>query len=203
MPNAISYCRLQAIKCGQGITRWQEDLRPLPPKHSIKYVEYHWGPPGIGKSTTIAMAHPNAFIKDCDTKWWDNYKGQAEFMLDDFSGIMTAITAKKWLGEVNVPLKIRGGATDMRYSTIIITSNVQPEDVLRLQRMLSSVCVSFPDCTSTMQQGRDSTRVTLLPVLICEIRMLSSEGSRIPAARHFCLIPNPGDSCVSTKPCWR
>lgn len=61
---------LQVIKYGQGIARWREDLRPLPPKYSTKYVEYHWGPPGIGKSTTITLAHPAAFIKDCDTKWW-------------------------------------------------------------------------------------------------------------------------------------
>ena len=48
----------------------------------------------------IAMAHPDAFIKDCNTKWCNNYKGQSEAILDDFPGIMTALTAKKWLGYV-------------------------------------------------------------------------------------------------------
>jgi hypothetical protein len=119
---------LQVIKYGQGIARWQEALLPLPPPYSIKYVEYHWGPPGIGKSTTITLAHPDAFIKDCNTKWWDNYKGQAKVILDDFPGQMTAVTAKHWLGEVNCPLEVKGGSTEMRYTQIFITANVPPED---------------------------------------------------------------------------
>ena len=62
---------LQVIKYGQGIARWQEDLRPPPPNNSSKYVEYIGAPwhTMIGKSATITMAHPDAFIKDCDTKW--------------------------------------------------------------------------------------------------------------------------------------
>lgn len=41
---------------------------------------------------------------------------------------MTCVIAKKWLGEMNVPLEVKGGATEMRYNTIFITSNVPPED---------------------------------------------------------------------------
>ena len=74
------------------------------------------------------MEHPEAFLKDCDTKWWDNYRGQEVIILDDFPGVMTAVIAKKWLGEVNVPLETKGGTTEMRYKTIFITSNVPPED---------------------------------------------------------------------------
>lgn len=91
-------------------------------------MEYHWGPPGIGKSTRATSKFPTVFLKDCDTKWWDNYQGQPVVILDDFPGVMTALIAKKWLGEVNVPLEVKGGATEMRYNRIFITSNVPPED---------------------------------------------------------------------------
>lgn len=91
-------------------------------------MEYHWGPPGIGKSTKAVTEFPTAFLKDCDTKWWDNYQGQEVIILDDFPGTITCVLAKKWLGEVNVPLEVKGGATEMRYNKIFITSNVPPED---------------------------------------------------------------------------
>lgn len=116
------------IKFGNGIKAWREDLRQVPPPYSAKTVEYHWGPPGIGKSTKATTQYPAAFLKDCDTKWWDNYQGQDVIVLDDFPGVMTAVIAKKWLGEVNVPLEVKGGATEMRYTKIFITSNVPPED---------------------------------------------------------------------------
>jgi hypothetical protein len=119
---------LQIIKYGQGIRRWQEDLRPVPPHYYQKDVEYHYGPPGIGKSTRAVKDHPDAFIKDCDTKWWDNYQGQKVIILDDFPGTITCVIAKKWLGEVSQQLETKGGTTEMRFEKIFITSNVPPED---------------------------------------------------------------------------
>ncbi|RZK41496.1 MAG: hypothetical protein EOO61_05920 [Hymenobacter sp.] len=116
------------IKYGNGIKRWKEDLMPDCPRYTKKSVEYHYGPPGIGKSTAAVKDYPNAYIKDCDTKWWDNYEGQDCVLLDDFPGKMECVTAKKWLGEVNVPIEIKCGATEMRYTKVMISSNVAPED---------------------------------------------------------------------------
>lgn len=118
----------QIVKYGQGLKRLKEDLKPAPEPYSRKYVEYHYGPPGIGKSSGAIANYPGAYAKDCDTKWWDNYEGQDVVRMDDFPGAMTCILAKKWLGEVNVPLEWKCGSTEMRYTKVIITSNDAPED---------------------------------------------------------------------------
>lgn len=119
----------QYIKFGQGIKRWKEDLLALPAPWTKKEVYYHYGPPGIGKSLkSVEVFGTDSFCKDCDTKWWDGYSGQDRIRLDDFPGEMSCITAKKWLGEANVPLENKGGCNQMRYSKVFITSNLAPDE---------------------------------------------------------------------------
>lgn len=122
-PNAV-------IKYGQGIKRWKEDLMPAVAKYTVKDVEYHYGPPGIGKSRAAfdKFKDVKTYTKDCDTKWWDNYEGQDVVIFDDFPGTMTCVDAKKWLGEVNVPVEVKCGATEMRYTKVFVSSNIAPDE---------------------------------------------------------------------------
>ena len=55
----------------------------------------HWGPPGLGKSTKAIKDDPTAFLKDCDTNWWDNHAGQDAVILDGFPGLICQAVVRR------------------------------------------------------------------------------------------------------------
>lgn len=116
-----------------------------------------WGPPGVGKTTMAIRARPAAFLKDCDTKWWDKHAGQDELILGD-----SGVTARQWLGEVTVPVEVQGGATQMGYTSIITSPMCiqkivvrQPSKSAGMQSdTRSSMCTSMIDVAYLQQLQR-------------------------------------------------
>lgn len=84
------------------------------------------GAPGLWKSTWVSANHPNAYWKPPSTKWFDGYGGQAEVVLDDFSGGWFTCDMLKRLMD-NGPLRVetKGGTVEFLATTLIITSNYQ------------------------------------------------------------------------------
>jgi len=95
-------------------------------------VLYWWGEPGTGKSWQARELYPNAYRKVSTTKWWDNYKGQKEVIIDDL--VPNCINIGKllnWLDKYECLIEIKGGNLALKADKFVITSNLPPEELLR------------------------------------------------------------------------
>ncbi|ASH99191.1 replication-associated protein [Giant panda circovirus 4] len=121
----------QFVRYGRGLRELQALLQPRPRSYTKKEVVVLWGPPGVGKSYFVnhimELRQKLLYIKSPNTKWWDNYQGESDILLDEFPGTMTARDAKIILGEVNGPLETKGGSfTTDKMERFWITSNYEP-----------------------------------------------------------------------------
>ncbi|QDJ95245.1 replication-associated protein [Capybara virus 19_cap1_382] len=143
----------QFVRYGRGLKELQALLQPRPKSYTRKEVVVLWGPPGVGKSYFVhkimEMRSKLLYIKSPSTKWWDNYQGETDILLDEFPGSMTARDAKIILGEVNGPLETKGGSfTTDRMERFWITSNYEPETWFENARDIDRAAVKrrITDC---------------------------------------------------------
>lgn len=97
-----------------------------------KKVTVFWGPTGVGKTYTAKqmLKDRDYYRKDCTTKWWDGYAYEDTVWLDDMqpkSGF-TRSTFLQLLDRGVVSAEVKGGTTTIVATTIIITSNYNPEE---------------------------------------------------------------------------
>lgn len=92
-------------------------------RHWKTIVTVLWGPPGTGKSKLSHDVSPDAFVKDCTTKWWDNYDGVADVILDDFYGGIQMTTMLSLLDRYKCQVECKGGVINFAPKRIFITSN--------------------------------------------------------------------------------
>lgn len=88
------------------------------------------GPMGTGKS---GYAHRffrgEYYKKQPSTPWWDGYTGQSTVWLDEFTGApyMAYGLLKEFLDRYDYMVQVKGGQVHIRAKTIIITSNISPD----------------------------------------------------------------------------
>jgi len=94
-------------------------------------VDYYYGPSGTGKSHAANAKYPNAFMKISSNKWWDNYKGEDEVIIDELSteciGISKLLT---WFDKWKCYVEVKGGTIGLRATKFIITSNLSLDELL-------------------------------------------------------------------------
>ncbi len=92
-------------------------------------VELHWGAPGMGKTRYAYEKYPDIFPVPIGTNlWFDNYDGQKQILIDDFTGNMKLDHLLQMLDIYRVQIPVKGGYCWLRATTIIITSNVNYTD---------------------------------------------------------------------------
>ena len=100
----------------------------LPIRRPLVEVEYYYGPTGTGKSHAADEKYPNAYWKISSNKWWDNYAGEDEVIIDELN--VECISIHKlltWFDKYKCYVEVKGGTIGLRATKFIITSNLSPE----------------------------------------------------------------------------
>lgn len=92
-------------------------------------VNVFWGASGTGKTRRAWFeAGIGAYEKNCNTKWWDSYKGEDHVIIDEFSGTINITYLLKWLDRYPCHAEMKGSSVALRATKFWITSNVSPVD---------------------------------------------------------------------------
>nr|WPR18788.1 MAG: hypothetical protein [Crogonang virus 131] len=136
----------------RAIERAYKRARPCPQtlEGQTKHCWYY-GPPGTGKSRKARDEHPNAYIKDPKSHWWDGYNNESTVIIDDFDKYQVSQGGdmKRWLDRYPFQAQHKGGSQLIRPESIIVTSNYHPEDIWEDDNTLGAICrrvklVHFP-----------------------------------------------------------
>jgi len=121
-------CPTELIKYPYGCKLYMSILSPI--DRSNFRVLCFIGPAGTGKSTA-AMSY-NPYLWSNAGQWFDGYAGEQTILLDDFSGDSNekSITYHffcRLADRYPLQLPIKGGFVHACHTTLIITSNTEPE----------------------------------------------------------------------------
>jgi hypothetical protein len=102
--------------------------------------EWHHGPTGTGKSSSVRRRYPTAFIK-LPNKWWDGYRGQDVVIIDDIGTEHSYLGyhLKIWADHYPFPAEVKGSTISARPTKLIITSNYAPEDIWQDPKILEPI----------------------------------------------------------------
>jgi hypothetical protein len=107
------------------------------------HVEYHWGAPGVGKSTKVQelvvfhfKASDQAYTHSQGMgRWWDGYAGQQVLIFDDIprprvrdSTNLNAADLLRILDRQPYRVAIKGGSAEANWKYVFIISNLAPEE---------------------------------------------------------------------------
>lgn len=94
-------------------------------------VFVYWGPTRTGK-TKAAMASGPAdsifLIHASGLQWWCGYEGEPILIIDEYDSSVCIIKMLQLLDGYRCRLDIKGGHTYARWTTVYITSNINPLD---------------------------------------------------------------------------
>lgn len=99
-------------------------------------VYVYWGDPGTGKSKTAleeATASGGRIYYKQRGKWWDNYNGQENIIIDDFYGWIAYDELLRLLDRYPMQVEVKGGYEEMLAKKIWITSNVPIEEFYKFE----------------------------------------------------------------------
>lgn len=99
--------------------------------YNKKNVRVYWGETGTGKTRSAIEEFPDAFIVTAGITglWWDGYDGEECVVIDEFRGNNCPLSMLLTiLDGYATQVSIRGGSRILNAKTIIITSNIAPEN---------------------------------------------------------------------------
>lgn len=124
MRGVTRQCNLQQIRIAEKFLTYNE-----PPRNFKPTVFYIWGESGVGKSRLArALCSDDTYTKNDTSQWWDGYDGHECLILDDFRDSWMPMTEiLSILDRYEKQLPVKGGFRQLRASTIVITSVIDPD----------------------------------------------------------------------------
>lgn len=137
MRDIVQVCEsYQAIKGGEVLLKYMEKTRDWLPE-----VFWYWGPAGSGK-TRVALdrAGPDPWISGRNLKWWYDYDGHEDVIIDDFRGdFCTFHELLRILDRYPYVLETKGGHRQLLARRIWITSCFPPEKVYQTREDIAQL----------------------------------------------------------------
>lgn len=92
-------------------------------------VVVHYGPPGVGKSTSVArfIGDETCFRKEPNHNWWEGYDNQKHVILDEFCGGIPFSSLKVLLDRFPNTVEVKNGHKKFTSEVIHIISNNKPD----------------------------------------------------------------------------
>lgn len=119
-------------------------LAPHATRNAPLHIEYHWGAPGVGKTTAIRRLvemhfgpfPEKAFVYSQSMgPWFDGYQGQPVLIFDDCGKVrerasrdFTSSDYLRFLDKTDLMAPIKGGAVPARWTHVFIVSNLSPQE---------------------------------------------------------------------------
>lgn len=117
------------IKMSQAAELYKMRNTVFPDLSSLE-SEWHVGPTGVGKSSSVRRRFPDAYIKGIN-KWWDGYKGQETVLLEDLSPEHAFLIPhlKRWGDHYAFSAEVKGGSMLLRPRRVIVTSQYRISEI--------------------------------------------------------------------------
>lgn len=122
VPSDILCTKLKSVEYAvKRVAAAKWDLSTIPGGRPHGWV---YGESGCGKSRSVRELHPDAYIKDPRTPWWDGYDGEEVVIIDDYDPyqIKQSGDMKRWLDLYKFQAQVKGGYLMIRPRKVIVTS---------------------------------------------------------------------------------
>ncbi len=119
----------QFIRYYKGFTNFQQTTMIIPRSSDVQPSVYWWfGPTGVGKSRLAFERYPGAYNKMMGCKWWDQYSGEKEIILDDYRPDLCTFSMFLKITDRH-PLRVegKGGSMHLSATVFVITTTCRPE----------------------------------------------------------------------------
>lgn len=154
-------------------------------------MDHLWivGKTGCGKSRYAREHFPGAYVKDPQTRWWDDYNGEEAVIIDDFDKfqVKQGGDMKRWLDRYPFQAEVKGGMQLVRPKKIIVTSQYHPSEIWDDEKTVDAIMrrVKILDADNVFNRhlfchGRKLQRAEELPRFTAEMEEVSQHDPPSP-----------------------
>lgn len=98
------------------------------PRSKVTRFNWIFGEPGCGKTLYVTQKHPDIYIKNDKSVWWDGYHGQKQVLLDEVNNSDFPYNALLQLGNGGaLKVQVKGGHVEFVAEVLYLVSNTQPQ----------------------------------------------------------------------------
>lgn len=139
MDPQIKCCHLKQIE--YAVQRTAASKRKLQTLDGDFEHEWMVGVSGCGKSRLAREQNPDAYIKDPQERWWDDYQHEDVVIIDDFDKfqVKQGGDMKRWSDRYPFRAPVKGGYLMIRPRKIIVTSQYMPDQIWDDEETLTAI----------------------------------------------------------------
>lgn len=137
--------------------------------------EWHWGPSGYGKSSSVRALFKDVYFK-MKNKWWDQYRHEEVVVIDDIDPSHEnkfGAFLKEWTDHYPFRAETKGSTIMIRPKHFIVTSQYQifqvfqdPKTVEALERRFKSIEYSAPRDSVVYETDEEEFGVESDPAIV-------------------------------------